>query len=243
MLRGRTDRYHRLGLLIPLTLGAIVTPIQIVVGDWAARFAGSDQPLKLAAMEGLYTGGRHVPESIGGFYSGGKLHWALQIPDGLSLLVHLNPNGYVTGLQSAPPSDRPPLVTLIHLSFDTMVGIGFGLLLLGAWLALAWWRTRAIPPSIWFMRATAVSGVAAVVAMEAGWIVTEVGRQPWIVYGVLRVADAVNPAPGLSWGLVAVVAVYAVLTVVTVYVLRRLARSRPVPDAPQEADVTGYKVV
>jgi cytochrome d ubiquinol oxidase subunit I len=243
MLRGRTDRYHRLGLLIPLTLGVIVTPIQIVVGDWAARFAGSDQPLKLAAMEGLYTGGRHVPESIGGFYSGGKLHWALQIPDGLSLLVHLNPNGYVTGLQSAPPSDRPPLVTLIHLSFDTMVGIGFGLLLLGAWLALAWWRTRAIPPSIWFMRATAVSGVAAVVAMEAGWIVTEVGRQPWIVYGVLRVADAVNPAPGLSWGLVAVVAVYAVLTVVTVYVLRRLARSRPVPDAPQEADVTGYKVV
>jgi cytochrome d ubiquinol oxidase subunit I len=88
-----------------------------------------------------------------------------------------------------------------------------------------------------------VSGVAAVVAMEAGWIVTEVGRQPWIVYGVLRVADAVNPAPGLSWGLVAVVAVYALLTVVTVYVLRRLARSRPVTDAPQESDVTGYKVV
>jgi cytochrome bd ubiquinol oxidase subunit I len=243
MLRGRTDRYHRLGLLIPLTFGAIMTPIQIVVGDWAARFAAADQPLKLAAMEGLSTSGRHVPESIGGYYAGGQLHWALHIPDGLSLLLHLTPNGYVTGLQSAPASDRPPLVTLIHLSFDTMVGIGFGLLLLGAWLALAWWRTRSMPRSVWFLRACAVSGVAAVVAMESGWIVTEVGRQPWIVYGVLRVADAVNPAPGLQWGLVAVVAVYAMLSVVTVYVLRRLARSRPVPDAPQEADVTGYKVV
>jgi cytochrome d ubiquinol oxidase subunit I len=243
MLRGRTDRYHRLGLLIPLTFGVIMTPIQIVVGDWAARYVGSDQPLKLAAMEGLNASGRHVPESIGGYYAGGQLHWALKIPDGLSLLVHLSPNGYVTGLQSAPPDNRPGLITLIHLSFDTMVGIGFALLLLGAWLALAWWRTRTIPPSIWFLRATAVSGIAAVVAMEAGWIVTEVGRQPWIVYGVLRVANAVNPAPGLSWGLVAVVTVYALLTVVTVYVLRRLARNRPVPDAPQESDVTRYKVV
>jgi cytochrome d ubiquinol oxidase subunit I len=124
-----------------------------------------------------------------------------------------------------------------------MVGLGFGLLLLGAWLALAWWRHRAAPRSVWFLRATAVSGVAAVVAMESGWIVTEVGRQPWIVYGVLRVSDAVNPAPGLDWGLVAVVAVYAVLTVGCVYVLRRLARSHPVPVAPQESDVTGYKVV
>jgi cytochrome d ubiquinol oxidase subunit I len=243
MLRGRTDRYHRLGLLIPLTFGAIMTPIQIVVGDWATRSVATDQPLKLAAMEGLNTSGRHVPESIGGYFSGGQLHWALKIPDGLSLLLHLSPSGYVTGLQSAPADDRPSLVTVVHLAFDTMVGLGVGLLLLGAWLALAWWRHRQPPRSVWFLRATAVSGVAAVVAMESGWIVTEVGRQPWIVYGVLRVADAVNPAPGLDWGLVAVVAVYAVLSVVTVYVLRRLARSRPVPEAPQESDVTGYKVV
>ncbi len=134
-------------------------------------------------------------------------------------------------------------MTVVHLAFDAMVGIGFGLLALGAWAALAWWRHRGMPRSAWFLRATAVSGIAAVAAMEAGWVVTEVGRQPWIVYGVLRVADAVNPAPGLGWGLLAVVTVYAVLTVVTVYVLRRLARSRPVPEAPQERDVTEYKVV
>jgi cytochrome d ubiquinol oxidase subunit I len=125
MLRGRTDRYHRLGLLIPLTFGAAVTPVQIVVGDWAARFAAADQPLKLAAMEGLYTSGRGVPESLGGYYAGNRLHGALRIPDGLSLLLHLSPRGYVVGLQSAPASDRPPLVTLVHLSFDTMVAIGW----------------------------------------------------------------------------------------------------------------------
>jgi cytochrome d ubiquinol oxidase subunit I len=243
MLRGRTDRYHRLGLAIPLTLGAAITPVQIAVGDWAARAVGSDQPLKLAAMEGLYHGGRGVPEAIGGYFANNRLHGAIRIPDGLSLLLHFSPHGYVAGLASAPPDVRPPLVTVVHLSFDAMVAIGFGLLGLGAWAALAWWRHRDLPRSAWFLRATAVSGIAAVAAMEAGWIVTEVGRQPWIVYGVLRVADAVNPAPGLGWGLLAVVSVYAVLTVVTVYVLRRLARSRPVPAAPQERDVTDYKVV
>src|SRR6201992_2142619 len=92
MLRGRTDRYHRLGLLIPLTFGAIMTPIQIVAGDWAARAVATSQPLKLAAVEGLEASGRHVPESIGGYFSGGKLHWALRLPDGLSLLLHLSPN-------------------------------------------------------------------------------------------------------------------------------------------------------
>jgi cytochrome bd ubiquinol oxidase subunit I len=243
MLRGRTDRYHRLGLLIPLTLGAAITPVQIAVGDWAARAVASDQPLKLAAMEGLYRGGRGVPEAIGGYFAGGRLHGAIRIPDGLSLLLHFSPHGYVAGLQSAPLDARPPEVTVVHLSFDAMVGIGFGLLALGAWLALAWWRRRDLPRSAWFLRATAISGVAAVAAMEAGWIVTEVGRQPWIVYRVLRVADAVNPAPGLGWGLAAVVAVYAVLTVVTGYVLRRLARDGPVPVAPRDRDVAEYKVV
>jgi len=131
----------------------------------------------------------------------------------------------------------------VHLAFDTMVGIGFALLALGAWLAITWWRRREPPASRWFLRAVAISGVAAVAALEAGWITTEVGRQPWIVYRVLRVADAVNPAPGLAWGLVAVLIVYAFLTVATVFVLRRLARHRPVPEAPQEADVTGYEVV
>jgi cytochrome bd ubiquinol oxidase subunit I len=241
MLRGRRDRYHRLGLLLPLSFAAIITPVQIAVGDWAARFVGADQPVKLAAIEALTRTRTHAPIELGGLFYGGRLHGALTIPDGLSLLLRLSPAGKVTGLDSVPPADRPP-VAIVHLGFDTMVGLGFGLLALGAWLAWSWWRRRDVPASRWFLRAVAVSGVAAVTAMEAGWITTEVGRQPWIVYGVLRVASAVNPAPGLANGVWPVLAVYAVLTVATVYVLRRLARSRPVPVAPQEADVRDHQV-
>src|ERR1700733_1344873 len=242
MLRGRRDRYPRLGLLIPLTFAAIMTPVQIGVGDWAARFVASDQPVKLAAMEGLAQTRRPAPESIGGLFYGGRLHGALRIPDGLSLLLRLNPNGKVTGLNSVPPADRPP-VEIVHFAFDAMVGIGFALLALGAWLAWTWWRRRDLPRTRWFLRSVALSGVAAVVAMESGWVAPQVGRQPWIVYHVLRTSSAVNPAPGLANGVWPVIAVYAALTVATVYVLRRLARSRPVPIAPQESDVRAHTVV
>jgi cytochrome d ubiquinol oxidase subunit I len=92
-----------------------------------------------------------------------------------------------------------------------------------------------MPASVWFLRAVAVSGAGAVVAMEAGWVTTEVGRQPWIVYGFLRTADAVSPAPGLYLGFIAVLAIYVGLTGLTVYVLRRLARTHDIP-APQEVD-------
>ncbi|HEY2507902.1 MAG TPA: cytochrome ubiquinol oxidase subunit I [Streptosporangiaceae bacterium] len=242
MLRGRRDRYHRLGMLIPLTGGALLTVPQIVAGDWAARMVATDQPTKLAAMEGLSRTTRGAPESIGGWYSGGQLHWALRIPDGLSMLARLNPHASIQGLDATPAADRPPLVTLVHLSFDTMVGIGFGLLALGLWLALWWWRRQDFPGSRWFLRAVAVSGVATVVAMELGWITTEVGRQPWIVYRVMKVANAVNPEPGIQYGFWAVVAIYAILTVVTIAVLRHLTRAVPVPTEPQDADVESYQV-
>jgi cytochrome d ubiquinol oxidase subunit I len=243
MLRGRRDRYHRLGLLVPLTGAAIVTPIQIVVGDWAARAVATDQPTKLAAMEGLAHTTKGAPESLFGYYSGGRLHDALRIPDGLSLIARLNPHATIQGLDAVPAADQPSLVTVVHLSFDLMVSIGFGLLALGAWLAWTWWRRRELPRSRWFLWAVAVSGVAAVTAMELGWVTTEVGRQPWIVYHVLRVATAVNPEPGIQWGFYGVVAIYAVLTVVTVAVLRRFTKARPVPEAPQESDVEEYTVI
>ncbi|MEV2272618.1 cytochrome ubiquinol oxidase subunit I [Nonomuraea africana] len=242
MLRGRRDRYHRLGLLLPLTVAAVITPVQIGVGDWAAHFVASNQPVKLAAMEGVFETERGVPLHVGGIAVDGEMRYALEIPYGLSLLAHWNPNAEIMGLNEVPPADRPP-VNVVHWAFQIMVGAGFALLGLSAWLALAWWRRRDLPSSPWFLRAAALSGVAAALALEAGWVVTEVGRQPWIVYGVMRTAEAVNPAPGLVWGFVLVTVVYAALTVATVYVLRRLARDIPVPIAPQERDVTGYKVV
>jgi cytochrome d ubiquinol oxidase subunit I len=242
MLRGRSDRYHRLGFLIPFTVGAVVAPVQVAVGDWSAHFVADYQPVKLAALEGVFHTVRGAPLSIGGIEVDGHLRYALEIPYGLSLLAHWDPNAVIAGLDDIAPAAHPP-VTVVHLAFDTMVGMGFALLALGVWAALAWRRKRELPRSRWFLRAAAVSGVAAVAALEAGWTVTEVGRQPWIVYGVLRTADAVNPAPGLVWGFALVATVYAVLTVASVYVLRRMVRGAPVPSAPQEADVTAYKVV
>ncbi|GAA2212159.1 cytochrome ubiquinol oxidase subunit I [Nonomuraea monospora] len=232
MLRGRRDRHHRMGLLIPLTVAAVITPVQIGVGDWIANTVADNQPAKLAAMEGLYETTAGAGLSLGGIYADDELRYALEIPYGLSLLIHHDPDGVVPGLEEIPPGQRPP-VNVVHLAYNAMVLIGTALLGLAAWFGLWWWRRRRLPHTAWFLRAVAVSGVAAVVAMEAGWITTEVGRQPWIVYGLMRTADAVSPADGLAWGLVAVIVVYTVLTVFTVVVLRRLARGRDIL-APQE---------
>jgi cytochrome d ubiquinol oxidase subunit I len=239
MLRGRRDRYHRIGFLLPFTVAAVITPVQIGVGDWAAHFVADRQEVKFAAMEGLYATERAAPLHLGGVYSDDELRYAIPIPYALSILAHWDPQAVVRGLEEVPADERPP-VNVVHWAFQLMVAAGFGLLGLGLWAALAWWRRRDLPRSRWFLWGGALSGVAAVVAMEAGWVTTEVGRQPWIAYGVMRTAEAVNPAPGLRIGFFAVLGVYAVLTVATVYVLRRLAGRPPdepgpgVPAAPQE---------
>jgi cytochrome d ubiquinol oxidase subunit I len=234
MLRGRRDRYHRFGLLIPLTVACIAAPIQIGVGDWIAGAVAENQPVKLAAMEGLFKTTSGAPLSLGGIYVDDQLRYALEVPWGLSLLVTHDPNGTVTGLESVPPDLRPP-VNIVHLAYNAMVGIGSALLLLALVLAWTWWKRRRIPATPWFLRAVAVSGVAAGLAMETGWVTTEVGRQPFIVYGILRTADAVSPAPGLYLGYYAVVVIYLVLTLLTAYVLRRLARTHATP-VPQDAE-------
>jgi len=242
MLRGRRDRYHRLGFLVPFTVAALVTPVQIVVGDWMARFVGAYQPMKLAAMEGVFKTDTAVPLHVGGVAIDGQMRYAIEIPYGLSLLARADPHAEIMGLDQIPEQDWAP-VNVVHPAFDLMVTMGFALLALSIWVAFGWLRRRDLPRSRWFLRAAAASGVAAVLALESGWTVTEVGRQPWIVYGILRTADAVNPAPGLVWGFVLVITVYTALTIATVYVLRRLARTTPVPTAPQERDVTDFPVV
>jgi cytochrome d ubiquinol oxidase subunit I len=234
MLRGRRERRHRLGLLLPLAFAAVVTPVQIGVGDWIARTVADNQPAKLAAMEGLYETTAGAPLSVGGLYYDDRMHYALRIPYGLSLLVHHDLHGAVQGLQEFPVDERPP-VNVVHLAFDVMVGLGTALLLLALVVGVSWWRHRRLPGSRWFLRAVAVSGAGAVLALEAGWVTTEVGRQPWIVYGYLRTAQAVSPAPGLFLGFYAVVVIYLLLTALTVFVLRRLAGS-PDTAAPQEGD-------
>jgi cytochrome d ubiquinol oxidase subunit I len=231
LLRGRGTRYHRLGLALALTVAMIAAPVQIVVGDWAARHVAQKQPIKLAAIEGVTHTTRGAPLHIGGFYIDGEVKGGLRIPNLLSLLAYDDPNATVRGLDAVPLSDRPP-VNVVRTSFQLMVAIGFAMLGLGAWLGIAWRRRRALPRSRWFLRAAVLSGPAAVLALECGWVVTEVGRQPWIVYRVMRVRDAVSDAPGLRFGYFLLIAVYTVLAIATFTVLRRLGR---IP-LPAEAD-------
>ncbi|WP_307849450.1 cytochrome ubiquinol oxidase subunit I [Qaidamihabitans albus] len=232
ILRGRRDRYHRLGFAVPFTVAAVLTPVQIGVGDWAAKFLATNQPAKLAAIEGLYETTAGASLHLGGIYRDGELHYALEIPNALSLLAHWDPGATITGLAEVPAADRPP-VNVVHWSFQLMVAMGVALLVLGLWCLLVRWRRKRLPESRWFYRFAALSGLAAVLALEAGWVTTEVGRQPWIVWGVLRVEDAVTPVPGLGTGLAVVSGVYVLLTAATLYVLRRLAGT-PLPLAPQE---------
>ncbi|WP_214411765.1 cytochrome ubiquinol oxidase subunit I [Sphaerisporangium fuscum] len=235
MLRGRRDRYHLLGFLVPFTMAAAFTPVQIIVGDFAGKRVAELQPAKLAAAEGLFRTTARAPLSVGGIVVGDELRYAFEIPSGLSFLAKGGFDAVVQGLDKVPRGDRPP-VPIVHVAFDLMVAMAFLLLLLSAWLALVWWRRRRLPGTRWFLWPAALSGVAAVIAVEAGWTVTEVGRQPWTVYGHLRTRDAVNPAPGLWTGFVVVTLVYLVLTVVTLYVLR-LVRSGEEPVAPQESEL------
>src|SRR5437773_6655100 len=197
LLRGRRDRIHRLGLLIPLTVAAIATPIQFAVGDTAARSIAHDQAVKFAAMECVQKTSTDVTEYIGGRCTSSGVRGGIGIPGFDSFLVGWSTNTKVTGLDSVPSDDRPPANTMLHWAFDTMIGICTLLIGLALWLGVGWWRKRDFPQTRWFLRATAVSGVAAVVALECGWIVTEVGRQPWIVYNVMRTSDAVTHANGV----------------------------------------------
>jgi cytochrome d ubiquinol oxidase subunit I len=223
MLKGRRDRHHRLGLLIPLTVACIVTPIQFIVGDTAARSIAADQPIKFAAMECIQHTHSDVTEYLGGTCTSDGIEGGIGIPGLDSFLVGFSTNTVVTGLDSVPASDRPPANTMLHLSFDAMVGICSALIALGAWFGFVWWRRREIPKTPWFLRAVAISGISAIVALEAGWIVTEVGRQPWIVYEVMRTKDAITGASGVWVTFSIVLVLYTLLGIATVVALRTLA--------------------
>jgi cytochrome d ubiquinol oxidase subunit I len=226
MLKGRRDRYHRIGFLIPFTVAALVTPAQIVVGDVAAREVFAHEPAKFAAIELLPRTADHVPETLGGVMVDGRVRYGLRLPNGASLLAGFSPSTRIHGLDAVPAAVRPQarLVTTVHLAFDVMVGCSFLLLGLSAWFALAWWRRRDLPRSRWFLRCAAVSGLAAVVALEMGWVVTEVGRQPWTVVGLLLTRDAVATSGNLWLFFAATLVIYAAIGTATVLVLRLMQR-------------------
>jgi cytochrome bd ubiquinol oxidase subunit I len=223
MLRGRRDVYMRLGFAIPFTVAAIAAPIQIAVGDIAAREIVSQQPAKFAAMELVTTTGGRQPVIIGGILVDGEVRYGIPIPDLGSILAGFDPSFVVTGFDQIPRDEQPP-ASVVHLAWDAMLACGFALLALAAWYALLRLRRQDPTERRWFLWFAAASGVLAVVALEAGWIVTEVGRQPWIVWQRLRTADAVTTVGGVTISLVAVTVLYLVLGIATVLVLGALSR-------------------
>jgi cytochrome d ubiquinol oxidase subunit I len=224
ILRGRTSRYNRTALIVPLTIAALAAPVQIVVGDWVARDVAKTQPVKLAALEGLAKTQKGAPEHLLGWYDGNGVEYGIKIPKLLSLLAFHDPNATVQGLDTVPVEDQPP-VNVVRFSFQTMVAIGTGLALLGVVFLAAWFRLRRLPATPWFYRAVLVAGPASVVALLAGWITTEVGRQPWVVYRVMRTSEAVTGASGIPVGYATLALVYAGLAVAVAWLLRRLARA------------------
>jgi cytochrome d ubiquinol oxidase subunit I len=236
--RGRWGRYERTALAIPLTVAALAAPVQVLVGDWAAREVATVQPVKLAAIEGLANTTRGAPEHLLGWYTNGQVKYGIAIPHGLSLLAFHSWNAKVQGLNSVPAADRPP-VNIVRASFQLMVGIGSLLALLGVSYAFVVIRRGRLPESRWFYRAVILAGPGSLIALICGWVTTEVGRQPWVVYGVMRTSQAVTGAPGLPVGYGSLVVVYLGVALAVAWILRRLARAPLEPHAPPPSVAIG----
>jgi cytochrome d ubiquinol oxidase subunit I len=221
-------------LVVPLTVAALAAPVQIVVGDWAARTVAREQPTKLAAFEGLYQTEAGAPVHLGGWYNGEDVRYGMPLPRLLSLLAFHDPNARVEGLEEVPADERPP-VNVVRIAFQTMVGIGIALAGVSAVYLLVLLRWRRLPRSPWFFRTVVVAGPLSVVALIAGWVTTEVGRQPWAVYGHMRTEEAVTGASGVPVGYATLVLVYAGLIAAVAWILRRLARSPMDVQLDQEA--------
>jgi cytochrome d ubiquinol oxidase subunit I len=229
LLRGRYDPYHRSALDIALVVAGVAALLQPLSGDFSARRMARYQPAKLAAMEAHYQTSSHVPLLVGGIPDGnGGVRGALRIPSGLSLLIGRDPATVVPGLNDFPTDERPP-VGITHLAFQVMVACGFALAALTLWYV---WRRRKhdVAGERQLLRALVIASPLGFLALETGWIVTEVGRQPWIIYGIMRTADGVTPVSAVPTTLFGFALLYLVLGGALAVLLRRLA-DRPVEHA------------
>jgi cytochrome d ubiquinol oxidase subunit I len=227
ILRGKRDDYTRKGMALGMALALIATPLQIFSGDANARFLAQAQPTKFAAMEALFQTQAGPSLKIGGLVDPhtGQVYYALEIPHGESLLVNGNLNSVVKGLDSFNRQDWPN-VPLVHYSFDGMVGSGFFILL----VAVAFWflflrKKRTVPENKLLMLGVLISAPLAFLAVILGWMTTEEGRQPWVIYGILRTKDAVTTAPWLNISFLVFSCIYVLLSIALVRLLIGVARS------------------
>jgi cytochrome bd ubiquinol oxidase subunit I len=242
-LRGKRTEYVRKGIMIGMLMAVVATPLQIVSGDFNARFLANYQPTKFAAMEGVIKTQAGVPIKIGGLVNSntGEIQYAIEIPDGLSFLAYDNFNAVVKGLDQVPREDWPN-VGIVHPSFDGMVGSGFFILFVAlVFWALYWFRKRTFPQNRLVLLGVIVAGPLAFLAIELGWMVTEIGRQPWVIYGYLRTKDAVTTAPFLNISFLIFTVIYILLGVALIWLLLKVAR-RPLPQVKLAAQGGGFDV-
>lgn len=228
MLRGRRDHYHRLGFTIAFTVAAIATPLQMLVGDEVTRWVYNNEPTKFAAIELVPETADDVPETLlGRLNDDGTMSGGIAIPGLASILADpsAGTGTVIEGLDSFPEDERPNSreVETVHLAWNAMIGLGTMLFGLSAWYGAVWLFKRRIPEGKWFLRIAAISGVLSVIAMEAGWVVTEVGRQPWIVVGEMKVAEAATGNSGVWATFLVIVALYSGVAVTLVMILRAMS--------------------
>lgn len=222
LLRDAAHPFHRRALALCLALGGLMAAIQPISGDVTARIVAEQQPAKFAAMEGHFTTEACAPLRIGGWpdVERRETRFALEIPCGLSLLATHDPQAVVAGLNDFP-ADEVPDTRVVHAAFQIMVACGMALLGLALFAGFHALRHRSLPTQRLFLRLLVLAAPLGFIAIEAGWVVTEVGRQPWIIFGVMRTADAVTPMPGLVVPFTVFTLLYLLLSVVVVMVMRR----------------------
>jgi cytochrome bd ubiquinol oxidase subunit I len=219
----RPDRFfHREALQTALLIGGLPALLQPISGDLLAKSVAVHQPAKLAAMEALFHTEAGAPFVLGGLPDEDRrtVRYGLFIPGGLSVLLHYDPQAVVPGLDAVPREDWPP-VAVVHLAFQLMVACGLILAALAVWSGWRWIRGRSLASDRWLLRGLVAAAPLGFVAIEAGWVVTEVGRQPWIIDHVVRTADAVTPMPGLWIPMTTFTLLYVILSAVVIWAMRR----------------------
>lgn len=221
LLRTPGSRFHTLALKIALTMAVVAIPLQLFTGDLAGKHIARDQPVKLAAAEAHFYTEQGASLSIGGYadMDAKERKLALEIPYALSILATNDPHATVRGLEEFPESDWPP-VNVVHFAFQIMVGCGSAMFALVLWVIAAKLLKKDVTTQRLFLKACVAASPLGMIAIEAGWTVTEVGRQPWIVHGFMRTADAVTPMPGLIVPFLTFTVLYLVLGVIVIALLR-----------------------
>ena len=229
LLPDKTNIFHRKALGIALVVGGITAFLQPLSGDLSAKAVAKYQPVKLAAMEGQFKTEKSAPLRVGGIpdENARETKYAIEISYLLSFLAYADPNAEVKGLNDFPRDAQPP-VAIVHFSFQIMVGLGTAMMLVSIWAAFLWWRNkRKLPENKWLLRVLVLMAPAGIMAIEAGWVLTEVGRQPWIIQGVMRTRDAVTPMPGLVVPFLFFTSLYILLAIAVAWLLYRQVAMSP----------------